>query len=157
MAMPRKKVRSGGLGVSSPISIAGPNAHDLRSSEALEMSIRMYSDVGAEPVAGEMPQLGTQWEAVVSELQQLVSTWVHACAIKHGIGDVQAAETRCKLLTLGSQALGAALLGADIDLLAVVLEPSVPFLRFWRRPLALSLIMLFCSMVRDLDPIHFSP
>ena len=100
------------FGVSPPISIAGPDATDLRLSSALEAELKLHGFTDDNSDA--------TMKRVVQDLEALVVTFVHSVAIEVGLSDEQAASAGGKVLTLGSQALGVATPGADIDLLAVV-------------------------------------
>ena len=98
------------LGVSAPISEAGPAAGDLRSSLLLEQALLSHG-VGQDSASVHL---------AFTRLQAIVAAFVFAVAIDEDLSDEQARAAGGKLLKLGSQALGAATPGADIDLLVVV-------------------------------------
>lgn len=97
-------------GVSPPISVAGPDASDLRSSALLERALK------AEGVG----QVDEKVQLAREQLELLLLSFVRTVALTEGLSVEQAATAGGKILTLGSHALGAATPGADIDLLAVV-------------------------------------
>lgn len=98
------------LGVSSPISQAGPSAADLRNSAALQQSLLAHG-VGYDSASVQL---------ALERLQEMVSAFVADVGVAEGLTNEQSRAAGGKLIKLGSQALGAAMPGADIDLLMVV-------------------------------------
>lgn len=99
------------LGVSPPISTASPDAAALLLSSSLEKALAQHG-FRAE---GSDPTL----RRVVEDLEALVVTFIHSVALETGLSVEQAGAAGGKLCTLGSQALGVATPGADIDLLVL--------------------------------------
>ncbi|KAL1510591.1 hypothetical protein AB1Y20_006892 [Prymnesium parvum] len=110
------------LGVSPPISVAGPEALDLRLTASLQQWLSFEG-------LGEAEE---KFARVRQTVLRLLRAFVHAVALSEGLTAEQAADAGGAVLTLGSHALGAATPAADIDLLAAVpyfVEPSHFFAR----------------------------
>jgi poly(A) polymerase len=102
------------LGVSPPISVAGPKEGDLQASAALAEALGLGSR-NEEELREQVS------ERVLSELEALVVRWVRGVGLDHGLSDEQASEAGAKLLLLGSYALlEVRLPAADVDVVAVV-------------------------------------
>jgi len=113
-ARPQEEQQPPHLGVSPPISTAGPKEPDLLASAALAEALGLGSRA-----EDELRQRVSQ--QVISELEALVVRWVRGVGLAHGLSDEQASEAGAKLLLLGSYALlEARLPAADVDVVAVV-------------------------------------
>jgi len=103
------------LGVSAPISLAGPDAHDLRETLALEQELR------EAPAAGEGATASADGAEVYERLVAITAQWVQAVGLRAGLSDEQVRDAGCALLPFGSYALLEELMpGSDLDLVAVV-------------------------------------
>ena len=104
--LPTKKPRL------ASVSEAHATSEDLRSTVALEAALFSHG-------AGH-PALVSSRGAACAQVQQLLSEWVRAVGIAHGLSEQQANDAGSVVLTLGSCALGVPGAGADIDLVAIV-------------------------------------
>ena len=94
------------------VSEAHATSEDLRSTVALEAALFNHG-------AGH-PALASSRGAACAQVQQLLSEWVRAVGIAHGLSEQQATDAGSVVLMLGSCALGVPGAGADIDLVAIV-------------------------------------
>uniref|UniRef100_A0A6T6CBS1 Poly(A) polymerase n=1 Tax=Compsopogon caeruleus TaxID=31354 RepID=A0A6T6CBS1_9RHOD len=100
------------LGVTEPISTAGPSAVDRRLSRELEEFLHAQG-------LYESPEGQRHREEVLAELHDLVNDWVRKVSLAQGMTDDMAAETSVRIFTFGSYRLGVNPPNADIDTLCV--------------------------------------
>jgi len=115
MAAPRPVSGSSGskyLGITEPISIAGPQASDLKLSQDLEKTLRDFN-------LFESSEESRKREEVLGKLNVIVKEWVRQVSVQKGLPEQIASETGAKIFTFGSYRLGVHISGADIDTLCV--------------------------------------
>ncbi|KAI3959982.1 hypothetical protein MKW92_001145 [Papaver armeniacum] len=100
------------LGVTNPISIAGPTESDLQRSLELE---KFLVDSGLY----ESKEEAAQREEILSQINQVVKAWVKQLTRQKGYTDQMVEDANAVLFTFGSYRLGVHGPGADIDTLCV--------------------------------------
>eukprot|EP00850_Spirogloea_muscicola_P001844 SM000007S20804 [mRNA] locus=s7:337211:341468:+ [translate_table: standard] len=100
------------LGISEPISLAGPLDLDLARSAALEKFLKAAGLYESEEEA-------VRREEVLGRLDQIVKVWVKQISEGKGFNEQLVAEANAKIFTFGSYRLGVHGPGADIDTLCV--------------------------------------
>ncbi|RZC81192.1 hypothetical protein C5167_043776 [Papaver somniferum] len=100
------------LGITEPISLAGPSEIDITKTQELE---KFLSGVGLY----ECPAEAVSREEVLGRLDQIVKTWVKKVTRNRGYNDQLVQEANAKIYTFGSYRLGVHGPGADIDTLCV--------------------------------------
>jgi poly(A) polymerase len=100
------------LGVTEPISLAGPAMQDHKLTAELEKTLREYS-------LFESPEESRKREEVLGKLNVIVKEWVRQISLQKGLPEQLASETGAKIFTFGSYRLGVHVSGADIDTLCV--------------------------------------
>ncbi|KAJ7518121.1 hypothetical protein O6H91_21G056500 [Diphasiastrum complanatum] len=103
---------SGHLGVTEPISIAGPADNDTAKTRELEkflVSAGLY----------ESQEEAVLREEVLGRLDQIVKLWVKQISRNKGFNEQLVLEANAKIFTFGSYRLGVHGPGADIDTLCV--------------------------------------
>ena len=93
------------------LSTRTPDSEDLQCTAALEDTMQAL---------GCIPELEAVRAATVHLVEACVSAWVRDVAINIGLSQEQVAQAGCKLLPLGSCALGAPGPSSDVDCVAVV-------------------------------------
>ena len=94
------------------VSTAAPDAIDLRDTASLELAL--------ESRGGGAPALAEARAWVHARMEAIVAEWVQAVGVAHGLSMPQAHAAGCRVLELGSCALGVPAPGSDIDLVAIV-------------------------------------
>ncbi|KAH8956247.1 hypothetical protein BDL97_07G030200 [Sphagnum fallax] len=100
------------LGVTEPISIAGPTEMDCIKTRELEkflVSAGLY----------ESQEEAVRREEVLGRLDQIVKSWVKQISRNKGFNEQLVQEANAKIFTFGSYRLGVHGPGADIDTLCV--------------------------------------
>lgn len=102
------------LGVSDPVSLAGPTPEDRRATDALEVLLRargLYEDDAGRQLR----------ERVLGKLNELVTAWLQSALRAKGLSPdvVAAAALGPKIFTFGSYRLGVHGQGSDIDTLCI--------------------------------------
>ncbi|KAI3835545.1 hypothetical protein MKW98_027457 [Papaver atlanticum] len=100
------------LGITEPISLAGPSEIDITKTQELEkflLGVGLY----------ECPAEAVSREEVLGRLDQIVKTWVKKVTRNRGYNDQLVQEANAKIYTFGSYRLGVHGPGADIDTLCV--------------------------------------
>ncbi|KAI3987813.1 hypothetical protein MKX01_020927 [Papaver californicum] len=100
------------LGITEPISLAGPSEIDVTKTQELEkflLGVGLY----------ECPAEAVSREEVLGRLDQIVKTWVKKVTRNRGYNDQLVQEANAKIYTFGSYRLGVHGPGADIDTLCV--------------------------------------
>ncbi|KAH9671453.1 nuclear poly(A) polymerase 1 [Citrus sinensis] len=100
------------LGITEPISLAGPTDDDLMRTRKLEKYLR---DVNLY----ESQEEAVSREEVLGRLDQIVKIWVKKISRAKGLNDQLLQEANAKIFTFGSYRLGVHGPGADIDTLCV--------------------------------------
>ncbi|KAI3940738.1 hypothetical protein MKW98_030057 [Papaver atlanticum] len=100
------------VGITGPISVAGPSEIDVAMTEELE---KFLSGVGLY----EGPAESLSREEVLGRLDEIVKTWVKKVTRNRGYNDQMVQEANAKIYTFGSYRLGVHGPGADIDTLCV--------------------------------------
>ncbi|MCL7029955.1 hypothetical protein MKW94_017795 [Papaver nudicaule] len=100
------------LGVTKPISTAGPTESDLQRSLELE---KFLVDSGLY----ESKEEAVQREEILSQINQVVKAWVKQLTRQKGYTDQMVEDANAVLFTFGSYRLGVHGPGADIDTLCV--------------------------------------
>ena len=101
------------LGVTEPISLAGPQPIDLRQSAVLEEYL-------VEAKLYESADEATHREEVLGTLDALIKKWVFKQSMqRHGFSEQMASEVNAKIFTFGSYRLGVHGPSADIDTLCI--------------------------------------
>ncbi|KAL6041167.1 polynucleotide adenylyltransferase [Balamuthia mandrillaris] len=100
-------------GMTDPISLAGPKAHDLELTKNLENALREDFHLF------ESPEESQQREEVLGRLQAIANEWVKKVSMDLGLSEGLAPEAGAKIFTFGSYRLGVHGPGADIDTLCV--------------------------------------
>ncbi|KAL8278722.1 hypothetical protein RQP46_008791 [Phenoliferia psychrophenolica] len=101
------------LGVTPPISVAGPSPREL------EISVTLLQELKDRNVYEGVEEARTR-EIVLGRLNTLVKQFVYRSSINHGFSEAKAREAGGKIFTFGSYRLGVHGPGADIDTLCVV-------------------------------------
>ncbi|KAL6011538.1 hypothetical protein ACLOJK_001986 [Asimina triloba] len=115
MGSPGLGTRSNGqqyLGVTEPISLAGPTEFDIVKTRELE---KYLEDAGLY----ESQKEAVSREEVLGRLDQIVKTWVKKISRAKGFNEQLVQEANAKIFTFGSYRLGVHGPGADIDTLCV--------------------------------------
>ncbi|KAL4316805.1 hypothetical protein S83_052169 [Arachis hypogaea] len=100
------------LGITEPISLAGPTEYDVIKTRELE---KYLQDAGLY----ESQEEAVVREEVLGRLDQIVKTWVKTISHAKGLNDQLVHEANAKIFTFGSYRLGVHGPGADIDTLCV--------------------------------------
>ncbi|XP_059594676.1 nuclear poly(A) polymerase 1 isoform X1 [Vitis vinifera] len=100
------------LGVSEPISTAGPTEFDLIKTRELE---KFLADSGLYETREE----AIRREEVLGRVDQIVKVWVKTVSRAKGFNEQLVHEANAKIFTFGSYRLGVHGPGADIDTLCV--------------------------------------
>ncbi|GAU41108.1 hypothetical protein TSUD_139770 [Trifolium subterraneum] len=100
------------LGITEPISLAGPTEEDVIKSQELE---KYLQGVGLY----ESQQEAVGREEVLGRLDQIVKIWVKTISRAKGFNEQLVHEANAKIFTFGSYRLGVHGPGADIDTLCV--------------------------------------
>lgn len=100
------------LGMTAPISVAGPEPKDLELTQSLEEALRPYDVFESEEEL-------THRLSVLSQLNDLVKTWVKDVSVEKSMPENVAGTVGGKVFTFGSYRLGVHNKGADIDTLFV--------------------------------------
>ncbi|XP_045792676.1 nuclear poly(A) polymerase 1-like [Trifolium pratense] len=100
------------LGITEPISLAGPTEEDVIKSHELE---KYLQGVGLY----ESQQEAVGREEVLGRLDQIVKIWVKTISRAKGFNEQLVHEANAKIFTFGSYRLGVHGPGADIDTLCV--------------------------------------
>ncbi|KAG0555865.1 hypothetical protein M758_11G008000 [Ceratodon purpureus] len=100
------------MGVTEPISTAGPSDADWASTRQLEECVRGLGPQGSR-------EEEVRREEVLGRLDELVNVWAKLVSRKKGLNEEYVREARCKIFTFGSYRLGVHGPGADIDTLCV--------------------------------------
>lgn len=100
------------LGVSEPISLAGPTEEDKRNSLTLEGALRGFN-------LFESNEESENRKEVLGKLTLIVREWVREVSIKKGHSEHDAENAGAQLRTFGSYRLGVHNPGSDIDALCV--------------------------------------
>ncbi|XP_024545122.1 nuclear poly(A) polymerase 1 isoform X1 [Selaginella moellendorffii] len=100
------------LGVTEPISTAGPTEADFARTRDLE---KVLTEAGLY----ESPEEAVQREEVLGRLDQLVKEWVKNICLRKGYSEQVTQEANAKIFTFGSYRLGVHGPGTDIDTLCV--------------------------------------
>jgi poly(A) polymerase len=100
------------MGVTEPISTAGPSEVDYASTRQLEECVRGLGPQGSR-------EEEVRREEVLGRLDELVNVWAKVVSRKKGLNEEYVREARCKIFTFGSYRLGVHGPGADIDTLCV--------------------------------------
>ena len=109
MHQSKKRTASGATKI---LSSRAADAEDLRSSDALAATL-LSRGAGA-------PELVQDRAAACAAVEACLAGWVRAVGLSHGLSAAQADEAGCRVLTLGSQALGVPGPGSDVDCVAIV-------------------------------------
>ncbi|MED6222445.1 Nuclear poly(A) polymerase 1 [Stylosanthes scabra] len=115
MGSPGLSNRSNGqqrLGITEPISLAGPTEYDVIKTRELE---KYLQDAGLY----ESQEEAVAREEVLGRLDQIVKSWVKTISHAKGLNDQLVHEANAKIFTFGSYRLGVHGPGADIDTLCV--------------------------------------
>jgi poly(A) polymerase Pap1 len=96
----------------NPLSLAGPNALDLRQSEHLRKYLEEQNLYEGEDEAENR-------EHVLGLTDLIVKDWVKAVHVAEGYSQTLCEEVNAKIFTFGSYRLGVHGPGADIDTLVV--------------------------------------
>ncbi|KAG9455959.1 hypothetical protein H6P81_000467 [Aristolochia fimbriata] len=114
MGSPGLNQRNNGryLGVTEPISLAGPTEFDVIKTRELE---KFLADAGLY----ESQEEAVSREEVLGRLDQIVKTWVRKVSRAKGFNEQLVQEANAKIFTFGSYRLGVHGPGADIDTLCV--------------------------------------
>ena len=103
-------------GISAPISLDSPSVNELYCTEQLKSVLRLNG-----PTDDSEDNESRRREICLGQLDNLIHTYVHQCALNSGIdGSMIDSSCGCRLYTFGSYRLGVHAPGADIDSLAVV-------------------------------------
>ena len=89
-----------------------PDSDDLKRSAALEETLLAFGT--------GVPTLEASRAAACAAVEQCVASWVQDVGVAHGLTTDQAAQAGCRLIMLGSCALGVPAPGSDLDCVAVV-------------------------------------
>ncbi|XP_057960503.1 nuclear poly(A) polymerase 1 isoform X2 [Malania oleifera] len=100
------------LGLSEPISVAGPSEFDVTKNCELE---KFLADAGLY----ESREEAIRREEVLGRLDQIVKIWVKNVSRAKGFNEQLVQEANAKIFTFGSYRLGVHGPGADIDTLCV--------------------------------------
>lgn len=100
------------LGMTAPISLAGPEAKDIELTQSLEESLRPHGCFETEE------ELNHRLD-VLSRLNNLVRQWIKDVSLEKSMPENIAATVGGKIYTFGSYRLGVHNKGADIDTLCV--------------------------------------
>ncbi|XP_017247628.1 nuclear poly(A) polymerase 1 isoform X1 [Daucus carota subsp. sativus] len=100
------------LGITEPISLAGPTEYDVMKTRELE---KFLADAGLY----ESHEESIAREEVLGRLDQLVKIWVKSISRAKGLNEQLVHEANAKIFTFGSYRLGVHGPGADIDTLCV--------------------------------------
>ncbi|MCL7022759.1 hypothetical protein MKW94_011033 [Papaver nudicaule] len=100
------------LGITGPITLAGPSKIDVTKTRELE---KFMSGAGLYESAAE----AVSREKVLGRLDQIVKTWMKKVTRNKGYDDLFVREANAKIYTFGSYRLGVHGPGADIDTLCV--------------------------------------
>ncbi|XP_058722490.1 nuclear poly(A) polymerase 1 [Vicia villosa] len=100
------------LGITEPISLAGPTEEDVTKTHELE---KYLQGVGLY----ESQQEAVGREEVLGRLDQIVKIWVKTISRAKGFNEQLVHEANAKIFTFGSYRLGVHGPGADIDTLCV--------------------------------------
>eukprot|EP01094_Clydonella_sp_ATCC50884_P018560 TRINITY_DN3452_c0_g1_i5.p1 TRINITY_DN3452_c0_g1~~TRINITY_DN3452_c0_g1_i5.p1 ORF type:complete len:175 (-),score=46.82 TRINITY_DN3452_c0_g1_i5:213-737(-) len=100
------------LGVSEPISLAGPTEEDKRLSLTLEGALRGFG-------LFETNDESENRKEVLGKLTLIVKEWVREVSIRKGHSEHDAENAGAQLRTFGSYRLGVHNPGSDIDALCV--------------------------------------
>ncbi|KAK7293157.1 hypothetical protein RJT34_16018 [Clitoria ternatea] len=100
------------LGITEPISLAGPTEDDVIKTHELEKYLQ-----GAGLY--ESPQEVVSREEVLGQLDKIVKIWVKNISRAKGFNEQLVQEANAKIFTFGSYRLGVQGPGADIDTLCV--------------------------------------
>ncbi|KAL5728985.1 polynucleotide adenylyltransferase [Ranunculus cassubicifolius] len=100
------------LGITSPISVAGPSDADVRRSSELE---KYLVDAGLYETSEET----SKREEVLCQIDQVVKAWVKQLTRQRGYTDQMVEDANAVVFTFGSYRLGVHGPGADIDTLCV--------------------------------------
>ncbi|MCL7035602.1 hypothetical protein MKW94_000891 [Papaver nudicaule] len=87
------------LGITEPISLAGPSEIDVTKTQELEkflLGVGLY----------ECPAEAVSREEVLGRLDQIVKTWVKKVTRNRGYNDQLVQEANAKIYTFGSYRLG---------------------------------------------------
>ncbi|WFD42147.1 polynucleotide adenylyltransferase [Malassezia psittaci] len=101
------------LGVTPPISLAGPTEKDIEISQALEAELRAQN-------VFESNEEAKLREVVLGRVDSIVKEFVYRASIAHGLPESAARNAGGKIFTFGSYRLGVHGPGSDIDTLCVV-------------------------------------
>ena len=101
------------LGVTPPISLAGPTEKDLEISKSLEAELRAQN-------VFESNEEAKLREVVLGRVDAIVKEFVYRASIAHGLPESAARNAGGKIFTFGSYRLGVHGPGSDIDTLCVV-------------------------------------
>lgn len=100
------------LGITEPISLAGPTEEDVTKTHELEKYLQ-----GAGLYESQQEAVGR--EEVLGRLDQIVKIWVKTISRAKGFNEQLVQEANAKIFTFGSYRLGVHGPGADIDTLCV--------------------------------------
>ncbi|XP_004299564.1 PREDICTED: poly(A) polymerase-like [Fragaria vesca subsp. vesca] len=100
------------LGITEPISLAGPSEEDVIKTRELEQYLH---DAGLY----ESQEEAVSREEVLGRLDQIVKIWVKTISRAKGLHDELVHQANAKIFTFGSYRLGVHGPGADIDTLCV--------------------------------------
>jgi len=99
-------------GITDPISLLEPSEADVTLSE------KMMEELEDE-FPKETPERMEHREAVLQELERVVTEWITEVGIENGMAEEEAKRCTVKIMTLGSYRLGVVHPGSDIDTLCI--------------------------------------
>lgn len=100
------------LGVTPPISLAGPTERDIEISKSLEAELKAQN-------VFESNEEAKLREVVLGRVDSIVKEFVYRASIVHGLPESTARNAGGKIFTFGSYRLGVHGPGSDIDTLCV--------------------------------------
>jgi len=100
------------FGITDPISLQEPTEADLELTEKMLRELQ-------EIFPSESPKGMLQREAVLEELERMVSEWMVEAGVESGLSKEEAGRGLLSLFTLGSYRLGVVHPGSDIDALCI--------------------------------------